>query len=225
MSDDVIVMAPPQADLRVMVAIPTAGRVPIAFASSLAGMVARMATARCPTVPDKSITMSLRVLESSNWITNREKLARQAVDEGYTHLMFLDDDMAFAPEVFEILLGRRHDIVVTNYLIKTEPAGDFVAVNEAGQRVPTKHESTGLQEIAYSGFGVSLIATEVFRKTPQPWFIPEFNSEKSEYTTEDNPFFARARKAGFRVYLDHDASKLVGHHGNKQWRWDEVKNA
>lgn len=212
-----------KADLRLMVAIPTAGRVPIGFATSLTGMVARFATTKVPTMPEKSITLSLRVLESSNWITNREKLARQAVDEDFTHIVWLDDDMTFEPETLEVVLGRRQDIVLTNYLIKCEPP-DFVAVGLDGERVATRESSTGMQEILYSGFGFSVISTEVFKRTGQPWFLPYFNAEKSEYTTEDNPFFERARAAGFKVYLDHDASKLLGHVGQRRWVWNEVKH-
>jgi hypothetical protein len=212
------------ADIRLMAGIPTAGRVPIDFCNSLAGLMARFASTSVPTIPDRSISLSLRTFASSNWITNRERLARMAIDEDFTHLVFLDDDMSFDPRVLEILLGRRHDVVVVNYLIKSEPAQDFVAVDLNGKRVSTTEKNTGLQEVAYSGFGVSIIATEVFKRIPQPWFIPDFNAEKSEYTTEDNPFFEKVRKAGFKVWLDHDASKLVGHVGQKQWIWTEVKN-
>jgi hypothetical protein len=211
-------------DIRVMVAIPTAGTVCAGFALSLAGMVAHFAAQQVNTLPDVKVTMQIRMLTSSNWITNREKLGRMAIDEGFTHLMFLDDDMVFAPQVLEMLLGRRHPIVVTNYLIKSEPPTEFVAVGLDGQRVATTEKSTGLRELTYSGFGVSIIEVDVFRKTPQPWFAPDFNAEKSEYTTEDNPFFRRAREAGFPVYLDQDASKLVGHVGAKTWNWSEVKH-
>ena len=210
-------------DLRIGIAIPTAGTVRMAFAASLVGMVAKFAAGGVPTVPEAKISIALHVLESSNWITNREKLARASIDDNETHLMFLDDDMVFDPRVLEILLGRRQAIVTTNYLIKTEPPTDFVAVSLDGQRVPTKAESTGIQPIAYSGFGVSLIEVEVFKQTPQPWFMPDFNAEQSEYTTEDNPFFRRAREAGFTVYVDHDASKLVSHMGSRAWNWSEVK--
>ena len=216
--------APQKADIRVMVAIPTAGTVRAMFAYSLAGMVARFAGSRVPTIPDKTISLSVRLLESSNWITNREKLARFALDDDATHILWLDDDMAFDPRVLETLLGRRHECVVTNYLIKSEPAKDFVAVGLAGNRIPTTEESTGIQEIMYSGFGVSLIETGVFRRTPQPWFAPDFKAEDSEYTTEDFPFFRRAREACTVVYLDHDASKLVGHMGTKTWSWKEFQN-
>lgn len=213
--------------IKIAVCVPTAGSVRMSFAYSLCGMMAYVAARSIKTIPECPVTMSLKVLESSNWITNREKLARQALDAGDTHLMFLDDDMVFEPQILEILLGRRQSIVVTNYLIKTDPPSEaeFVAVDLEGKRVPTREDSTGLRPIYYSGFGVSLIETEVFRKTPQPWFLPDFRAENGgEYTTEDNPFFRRARESGFTVYLDQDASKLVSHSGTKTWNWREVKH-
>lgn len=213
-----------KADIRVMVGIPTAGTVPVMFAYSLAGLVARFASTRVPTMPEVSISLVMRVLESSNWITNREKLAKLAVEEDATHLMFLDDDMQFDPRVLEMLLGRRQDVVVTNYLIKTIPAKDFVAVGLDGKRVATTDETTGLIPLMYSGFGVSLINTDVFRKVPQPWFQPKFDPKTSEYTTEDCPFFEKVREAGYKVYLDQDASKLLGHIGRKTWTLEDVKN-
>lgn len=216
---------PDAADVRILVGIPSAGRVPTMFAYSLAGMVARFAASKVPTLPELSLSMTIRVMESSNWITNREKLARMAITEDATHLMFLDDDMQFDPRVLEVLVGRRQPVVVTNYLIKTLPAADFVAVGLDGKRVATTEESTGLQAVSYSGFGVSLIRVDVLKAVPQPWFMPKFAAERDEYSTEDFPFFERVREAGFPVYLDQDASKMVGHIGSKTWEWGEVKNA
>jgi hypothetical protein len=31
------------------------------------------------------------------------------------------------------------------------------------------------------------------------------------------------RNAGYPVYLDHDASKLVSHMGSKAWNWTEYR--
>lgn len=211
-------------EIQIAVCIPTAGSVRMSFAYSLCGLFSYVAARGVRTVPECSVKIGARVLESSNWITNREKLARGALDAGDTHILWLDDDMAFEPSVLDILLGRRQDIVVTNYLIKTEPARDFVAVSMEGKRLATTSESTGLVPVSYSGFGVSLISTDVFRRVPQPWFLPDFAPDSGEYTTEDNPFFRKAREAGFSVYLDQDASKLVSHAGSKTWNWQEVKH-
>ncbi len=209
--------------IKLVIAVPTAGSVRMGFAYSLAGMVSYVAANGVPSRPEAGIDMRMDVVESSVIHTNREQLAKRAIDAGMTHLMFLDDDMVFEPQILDVMLGRRQAVVCTNYLIKTEPAKDFVAVGLNGGRVDTTERSTGLLPIAYSGFGVSLFEVEVFKTTPQPWFLPKFIPETSSYTTEDNPFYERVRAAGHTVYLDQDASKLVSHLGAKAWNWREVK--
>lgn len=206
-----------------MIAIPTAGRVPIDFATSLAGLVSKITAQGVSTMPGVQVEAFIKVCASTNWISNREILVRSAVDEGMTHLLFLDDDMVFDASVLDLLFSRQKPIVVTNYLIKKDQP-DFVAVSLDGKhKVRTLPESTGIELVGYSGFGVSLFDIEVFKSVPQPWFLPEFNPETGRYTTEDAPFFYKAHKAGFPVYLDHDASKLLGHVGTRTWNWDEVR--
>lgn len=211
-------------NLDVVFAIPTAGTVPMSFAYSLCGLISHTAARGMPTRPEASLTVCMDIVESSVIHTNREQLVKRAIEAGRTHLMFFDDDMTFEPQVLEIMLGRRQPVVVTNYLIKTANP-EFVAVGLNGQRVPTLERSTGLEPIAYSGFGCSLFELEVFKRTPQPWFLPKFIPESSSYTTEDNPCFERIREAGFSVYLDHDASKLLKHVGRRAWDWKEVSHA
>ena len=213
-------------EIRLVIAIPTAGTCRMGFAYSLAGMISKVAADGIPTRPEASVAIRMDVVESSVIHTNREQLARRAIDADMTHLMFLDDDMIFEPQILEVMLGRRQPIVCTNYLIKTDPAStaDFVAVGLNGKRVDTTKESRGTVPIAYSGFGVSLFEIDVFKRTPQPWFLPKFIPESSTYTTEDNPFYERVRDTGFMVYLDQDASKMVSHLGGKAWNWTEKLN-
>lgn len=206
-------------EIRLVIAIPTSGLVQAVFAYSLAGLVARLSQG-IPTRPEATLLLSVDVQQSSVIHSNREQLVRRAIDNNNTHLMFLDDDMKFEPQVGEILLGRRLPVVGTNYAIKEFPL-KFVAVAPDGRRIITKEASTGLQAIAYTGFGVSMFDLEVFKKTPQPWFQTEFVAESNCYTTEDNPCFRRIREAGFPCYLDHDASKLVTHMGPFAYHWSQ----
>lgn len=211
-------------EYRVVIAIPTAGRVSIWFASSLAGMIAQ-AAAGFKSIPDASVSLSVDVMCSSNWVTNREKLIHRAIENNMTHLLFLDDDMAgFHEGVLETLLGRRQDVVCTNYVIKEEPPTKFVAVGLDGQRVATTENSAGIQPIIYSGFGVSLFSVEALKKTTAPRFTLKFNSESHEWSTEDYPFYEQLRAAGYEVWLDHDASKMLLHFGDKAYSWKEVKS-
>jgi hypothetical protein len=193
------------------------------FAYSLAGLVAYSAANGVKSRPEAVCQVKMDVQESSVIHTNREQIVARAIAGGQTHLMFLDDDMVFEPHILDVLMGRRHPIVVANYMIKTEPASeaDWVAVALTGNRVPITEETKGIYPIASSGFGVSLFEVEVFKKTPQPWFAPKFIPETNAYSTEDYPCYERLRNAGFTVYMDADASKLVSHLGSKAWNWKE----
>jgi len=210
--------------MKLTIGIPTAGMVHVGFMHSVIDLLTSVYTRGLPSRAGEPVQIGLVTEIGTNWIANREKIARRAVDEGATHLLFLDDDMTFEHDVLDVLARRRVPIAVTNYLMKTPERDTFVAMALEGGRVATTEADTGLQPIAYSGFGVSLFETRVFKQTPQPWFAPDFLPEKSTYSTEDNPFFRRAREAGFEVLLDHDASKLVTHFGLGAWDWTDYKH-
>ena len=224
-------------ELRLAISFPTTGWNYSSFTVSLAGLIARMAGG-IPTIPELTVFVSIECMESSVIHANREVLVDTVLKspKRYTHLLFLDHDMVFEPHVIDYLVGRRHPVVATNYLIKRDPMelSDFTAVSLDGRRIVTHEQSTGMMEIAYTGFGVSLFELDVFRKVEQPWFLPEYVGISPEcplgYTTEDMPCFKRIRAAGIKCYLDQDASKLVYHDGHKRWSWrdwkrpEEVKN-
>jgi hypothetical protein len=210
--------------VKLVIAVPSAGTTRMDFTSSVTGLISKLASDCLPTRPECGLEVSLDIAMSSVIHGNRETLVMRAIESGKTHLLFLDDDMAFDPRVVDSLFSRRQSVVATNYLIKTEARDSFVAVGLDGKRVVTRENSTGILPIAYSGFGVSLFDIEVFKKTPQPWFLPKWIEDKKIYTTEDNPFYERVRNSGFTVYLDQDASKLVTHLGNSSWNWKEFKN-
>lgn len=209
--------------IRLAICVPTAGMVHACTNYSTVSLLAYL-TGGLKSRPNETLEISYLQQVSSVIHANRETLVNQALQKECTHLLFIDDDMYFEPNAVDILLGRRHPIVVVNYCFKKYPI-DFLAVSLDGtRRIPTKEDSTGLEEISYSGFGLSLFEIEVFKKVPKPWFLPEYVPELDVYTTEDNPFYRRAREAGFKVYLDHDASKLVEHEGTMKFAWSQREN-
>jgi hypothetical protein len=211
------------ASIKLVVAIPTAGAVHIDFAYSLAGLMAMIAKDGVKTCPEIYLELYIDTVTGSVIHSNREKLVTRAIENKATHLLFLDDDIQFHPAVLEIMIGRRHPIVVTNYLIKTD-AKEFVAIDADNNRVATNALSRGIQPVAGSGFGCSLFETSVFNKIEQPWFAPVWNTKNQSYSTEDYPFFQKASDAGIPIYLDHDASKLISHIGYRTWNWKEADN-
>lgn len=210
--------------IKLAIGVPTSGSNPSMFTYSYGTLMAYLAGGiRSRPNSDLSLTTEFQI--SSCILTNRELIVANAIKNEMTHLLFLDHDMRFEPQAIDILFSRRHPVVACNYLIKRqdhEPP-EFTAVAPNGRRVITQSHSVGLQEITYTGFGVSLFEVRAFKKTKQPWFMPRFDAATNQYTTEDLPCFERLRKAGFVAYVDHDASKLVGHYGEKEWKWDQWK--
>ncbi len=208
--------------IKLVIAIPSSGSNPFAFTMSAMSLIAYLSGGIRSRL-ESAVELTLDGQCSSVIQSNREQLVKRALQADKTHLLFLDHDMRFHPDAVNLLFSRRHPVVCTNYLIKRQPPErpDFVAVGLNGRRVPTTEKSTGIEPVAYSGFGVSLFELRVFASTPQPWFEPKFVPEADCYTTEDNPCYERIRAAGFPVYLDHDASKLVGHMGDFEWKWDQ----
>lgn len=209
-------------EIKVAVCVPTSGQVKAWFAHSLAGLMA-YGNSLGQRPEAESIALTLFMQETSVIHSNREMLVKQALEWGATHVMFLDDDMVFDPRVLTIMLGRRHPMVACNYPKRGMPV-TFTAVRPDGMgHIITRESSSGLEEAAYTGFGVSLIERQVFEKTTKPWFLPLYLQESDMYTTEDNPFCQRIKAAGFATLVDHDASKLVGHVGMHTFEWRQWK--
>lgn len=204
--------------IRVAVCIPSSGQCKTFFAHSLAGlmMCAQVLRGR---VDAASFDITVLVQESSVIHANRELLVLEAIKWDCTHVLFLDDDMAFNPAILEMMLSRRQPYVACNYPKRGFPI-TFTAIRADGTgTIVTTKESTGLEEANYTGFGAALIERRVFDKTKKPWFLPLYLKKEQVYTTEDNPFCQRIRKAGFKSLVDHEASKLIGHIGMCSFDW------
>jgi len=206
----------------IVVCTPSTGNVKTAYAVSLARMTAYFAQVRIfPEIEKQSLDFLL--LEGSGISSGREQLIQQALQKpGMTHVLFIDEDMGFDINTLHVMARRRQPIVACNYRMRVPPA-DFTALKidiEKG-RVQTTEEMTGLEEAYYAGFGFALIERRVFEAVEQPRFIIEYCIQNNVYTTEDHPFYRKAREAGFPCYIDHDASKLIWHVGGMNYVWNQ----
>lgn len=206
----------------VAVLTPSTGLVRMGYAESLAKLFATFPQRKVyPELVSQNI--SFFSAEGSGIASNREKMVVQALaDEQVTHILFIDDDMKFEPEAFFLLASRRLPFVACNYPLKLEGAGFSAVSYDKNRRVVTDASSTGLEEVWFTGFGFALISRELFEAIEKPYFLAGYNTAKGTYTTEDFPFCMKAIEKGFKIYVDHDASKLVSHVGNHTFTWEEV---
>ncbi len=161
----------------------------------------------------------------------REQIAQHALESGATHLLWLDSDMKFPPDIVHKLWAHGQPIVGCNYTKRTIPAMPNTK-DVDGKLIATNKQSTGVVEVGSMGFGCVLMEREVFETIPRPWFDTVwFENSKGELQMmgEDVYFCRKARHHNMPILLDHDASQGIGHVGSFEYTnelteatWEEV---
>lgn len=145
----------------------------------------------------------------------RCRLVKLVKADNYTHTLFIDDDMSFPADAAERLLSRDKDIVAANYTCRVFPVMPLASID--GSRIFSKGK-TGLEEVHAAPTGMMLIKNTVFDKLEMPWFQTTFRPEHpDDWMSDDVWFCARARDAGFKVWIDHDLSNEIAHVGGMEF--------
>lgn len=137
-------------------------------------------------------------------IGSRAWLARQAVKNGSTHLLFVDSDMFFPPikekgrfvSPITRLLEQDKDIIGASYNFRSLPEKStaFPLAESPDKSRPYKCHAVGT--------GFLLIKTSVFEKVEEPWFQFGRNAEGEMVRGEDVHFCQKAIEAGYEVWAD-----------------------
>ena len=205
---------------KLCILVPTTGICRAPFTFSLANLIIYYAQNRIyENVSDQ--LLNVEPIEGSGISANRERLVAGALKGDTTHILFIDEDMSFAPNTLHMLAAREKPIVGCNYKMRIAGKGFTALAPNKTSRIITTEESTGLEECHYTGFGFCLIERWVFEKVERPWFLIGYNTETHTYTTEDAGFAHRIENMGIPWYVDHDASKKVLHWGNHAYSWKE----
>lgn len=148
----------------------------------------------------------------------RNELARKAkikVDEftnkHYTHMLWLDDDHVFNPDLALYLANNGDlDMVSALYYGREKPLPVVYIKDETEDKYkhyPLIQVPSNLIEVDAVGFGACLMRMDVLDRVPEPWFA--FNN-----AGEDIYFCVHAKEAGIKIYCD--GSYGLGHIGPPQ---------
>ncbi len=195
--------------MRLMIAIPTGDRVRWEFCESLAKLCKRLA--------EDGVEFEIRFHEGSAVYMAREQLAVAAIDEQFTHILWLDSDMAFTPDLYYILRDMGQPFVTCVYRSRRPPYAICLFDNlTAGTRVPELPE--GLFEVDGCGFGVVLMETNVLAQVHRQ-FLTCF--EPFDGMGEDMAMCKRWRMMGGKIYSHSDAQ--ADHGCNVRLRVSDVE--
>lgn len=142
---------------------------------------------------------------------NRNIIIDQAFQSDVTHILFLDDDITFQPNMLMELM--KHDVdIVSGIMLKRNYPHLPLILWEAEPDGKCKHRplfpgESGLIPVDATGLGCCLINMDVFRKLEKPYI--RLGELDGSGWNDDIGFFHRVRQAGFKVHCDLDVR--VGH--------------
>lgn len=141
----------------------------------------------------------------------RQSLLDAAVNNNFTHILFIDDDMGFSVDAFDFLISRDKDFVAANCV--TKKSAQPVTLGKNKETIYSAGKA-GVERIVYTGLAFALIKTEAIKNIPRPHFEVRWYEELKGYLTEDYNFCYLLAKHGKELYIDHDAARHVVHIGD-----------
>jgi hypothetical protein len=142
----------------------------------------------------------------------RDDAAFAALTGNYSHLLFLDADMTWPPDVLVKLLAHHSRGLVSGlYHLKAWPywpvALKSAVWNEDDQDYDYTYDKDGphseiLRPVSLIGMGCALIPVELFRRFDRPWFQYQQASSRFTTVTEDVYFCQQAERLGCPIWLD-----------------------
>lgn len=194
--------------LKLVVAICSARDWKPQFGMALAGLIAYT----CTHLKQKLELFDLQVYSNcSNICKGRQFAIDDALRRGFTHVLFLDDDMTFTPELVERLIEHDADMVGVNYSQKTKE-GVCTALGVNGRYVKA---TAGVLPVLRLGFGVLLVRLALTKKIPRPHFEMKWSDHHQMVVGEDYYFSDLMAKAGATILCDLNIK--VGHIGDYEY--------
>lgn len=142
----------------------------------------------------------------------RNEAIRVALSQGCSHVLFLDADMTWPPDVLSRMLGHHGSGIVSGlYFLKQWPhhpvALKASTVNPKTLQVDYHYEQTGhrgtqLVPVELVGMGCTLVPLSICAAMPEPWFAYQQDRNGDWTVTEDVAFCQKAKALGVPILLD-----------------------
>lgn len=143
---------------------------------------------------------------------NRNHCVETALKHNAKHLLFIDDDMVFAPGVIDKLLARKEYFVSGLCTVRSLPAKPalYMKRKDDSGLYDNVANPKGLMTVDGVGMAFTLIDTTVFKRMKKPYFAMPPRGE--DVLGEDLYFCEKAKELGIDIKVDCDV--VIGHIGN-----------
>lgn len=212
-------------DLNVVVVVPSGPHWLADFSTSLISMMGYFMNNKVP----GSTTSQFRVVNVKGSIlpTLRLNGLKAAKAIGASHLLYVDSDHTFPPDMLNRLLKWKKDCVAVNCVTKSIPstttARSHVEGDSHGAIVYSDPGNVGqLARVWRVGTGVMLLSKRAYNQIPHEAFAMTYKPEADTYQGEDWTLCEALENAGVPIYIDHAVSRQVGHVGILNYTHDLV---
>ena len=177
---------------RLMIAVPTHDYVHVDFLKSL--------TALQDELHRQGVAFKLEIVAGTLVYIARNRLAQKAVNEEYTHVLWLDSDMVFNEKIYEDLTDCGQEMVCGAFVSRRPPYGACVYTS-IKQNAIEKVKEFGKQPFRVDGCGFACVMTrtELLKDVMQKYgncFTP------TEYYGEDLAFCWRVKNIGREIWCE-----------------------
>ena len=185
--------------IRLMIAVPTHDYVHVDFLKSLTGLQNELHR--------KGIAFSTEIHAGTLVYIARNRLACQAVNENYTHVLWLDSDMVFNRNIVDDLLDTGKEMICGAFVSRRPPYGPCVYTSIERNKIE-KVKDFGLRPFRVDGCGFACVLTSVgLLKDVLQKYGTTF--QPTDYYGEDLAFCDRVKKLGREIWCE--PTVRVGH--------------
>ena len=179
--------------MKLLVAVPTTDYVHAEFMKCLEKLTIRLAKDRTD--------FDVEIVGGTLVYIARNRLAQHAVNEGFTHVLWLDSDMTFEPQIAEDLMWCDADMVCGAFVMRRPQWGPCVYSDIRRTGTTKKVREFGKEpfRVAGSGFAAVMTKTELLKKVYEKfgtYFRP------MEHLAEDLAFCWRANRVGAKIMCE-----------------------
>ena len=147
-------------------------------------------------------------------LTQREKLATEAINLGAEYMLWLDSDMVFPSTTAVRLMSHNEPVVGANYVRRQRPYKGVAYKTIGDWQNPLPFEvQDKLVPVEGIGMGCILMKTKIFEELSKPWFDFQWSPESNDFLGEDMYLCQKINAAGYTIKVDTALSQELHHLG------------
>lgn len=183
--------------MKLLIAVPSGDYLHVLFVKSLAALLKRL--------DQDGIDYELAIHEGSLVYIARDTLACKAINEDFTHVLWLDSDMVFNEDLLDDLMFSGEDFVTGIAVGRRAPYPSCLFSDLDKPERITEYPTNTFQ-VAGCGFACVLIHKEILRGV---WMTYKTCFHPTDLLGEDTAFCWRAGQLGFKIWAE--PAVKIGH--------------